>query len=73
MTTRETTLGELTAADLGKRVTVPARFITPAVGRVLQVSHSLAITRVIVGTEHYQFDIEDDHDTRVTVHNEEET
>ena len=70
MAARQTTLGALTAADLGKRVRVAARLITPFVARLRRVEHHLGGTRVVLGAD-YQVDVTDDPDTPVTVYDEE--
>lgn len=70
MSTRQTALGALTAADLGKRAEVGIRFGASAVGLLWRVEHRPDGTRVVLGTD-YQLDVTDEPETPVTVYDEE--
>lgn len=68
---RQTTLGALTAADLGKQVEVGIRFGASVVGLLWRVEHRPDGTRVVLGTD-YEMVVTDEPDTPVTVYDEEE-
>jgi hypothetical protein len=70
-TARETTLGALTAADLGKRVKVGIRFGASVVGPLWRVEHRPDGTRIVLGTD-YEMVVTDEPDTPVTVYEKEE-
>ena len=70
MTARETTLGALTAADLGKRVEVRGVGLI-FVERLRHIEHRLDASRAVLGYD-CQVDVTDDPTTPVTVYDEEE-